>query len=255
MSEKSKNILIGVLLTIIIGLVILMILITTEVISFGTKNEEIDNGNDVVETTKLTESEALTIGKQLYDKMAETKVIEHYLPYCGVKYSEIRNQTMKQFDIFTHGKKDYYESKYSNIDELKNDLRNYFDEQYVNAIVPGEPITDLSVLAKEDCLFADYIIDNGKLYCRAYSAGGWNSNFLDYDIVVNSILENNIYYNVKSKYIKESVLNDLTSSCRIENINNCKEEDLEYKDTTFAIEKNSNDKWIIISTVAPHVNE
>ena len=247
MSEKSKDILIGVLLTVIVGLIILIILIITDTITFSSKFETNQNENNITETTKLTESDAITIGKELYDKMTEIKGLEILLPYCGIKGSEIRNQNMKKYNIYTYGPNEYYETKYSNTDELKNDLRNYMSEAYVNEVVDIEPITDLSVLAKEDYLFTDYIIDNGKLYCRAYSAGGWISGFLGYDISVNSMHENIIVYKIKSKYIKESIFPDGSDRCFKDNPVNCKEEDLEYKDTTFVIEKNSNDKWIVTS--------
>ena len=242
MSEKSKDILIGVLLTVIVGLIILIILIITDTITFSSKFETNQNENNITETTKLTESEAITIGKELYDKMTEIKGLEVLLPYCGVKGSEIRNQSMKKYNISTYGPNEYYETKYSNTDELKNELRNYMSETYVNEVVDREPITDLSLLSKEDYLYVDYIIDNNKLYCRAYSAGGWAPNYLDYDITVNNVEKNIISYNINSKYIKDSALGEI---CNKEKINNCKEEDLEYKDTTFVIEKNSNDKWLV----------
>ena len=147
MSEKSKDILIGVFLTVIVGLIILIILIITDTITFSSKFETNQNENNITETTKLTESEAITIGKELYDKMTEIKGLEVLLPYCGVKGSEIRNQSMKKYNISTYGPNEYYETKYSNTDELKNDLRNYMSEAYVNEVVDIEPITDLSLLS------------------------------------------------------------------------------------------------------------
>lgn len=242
MSEKSKDILIGVLLTIIVSLIILIILITTNTLTFGVKFDNNNNENNKNQSTKLTESDAIKIGEELYDKMTEIKETEVLFPYCGIKMFDIKNQTMKKYNIYTYGELDYYESKYSNIDELKNDLRNYMSEAYVNEIVDKKPIIDLSLLSEEDYLYADYIIENNKLYCRGYTGGGWAPKYLDYDIVTNNIEENKITFNINSEYIKDSSLGEV---CNIEKINNCKEEDLEYKDTTFVIEKNSNDKWIV----------
>ena len=91
MSEKGKDILIGILLTIIIGLIVLIILITTNTISFGSKVEANQNENNITEPTKLSKSEAITIGKELYDKMTEIKETDILYPYCGINKSEILN--------------------------------------------------------------------------------------------------------------------------------------------------------------------
>ena len=146
MSEKNKDILIGVLLTIIIGLIVLIILITTNTISFGSKVKANQNENNITEPTKLLESEAITIGKELYDKMTEIKETDIFYPYCGIDKSEILNLTKRKYNIYGFDNADYYESKYRNIDELKNDLRGLMSDEYINEIVQYDPITDLTLL-------------------------------------------------------------------------------------------------------------
>ena len=248
MSEKNKDVLIGILLTIIIGLIVLIILITTNTISFGSKVEANQNENNISETRKITESEAISIGKKLYDKMTEIKETSVLYPYCGVKMNEINNQTMKKYNVYGMGEANYYESKYNNLDELKNDLRNYMSEEYINEVVYKGVVTDLSLLTQEEYGYSDYIIDNDKLYCRAYNGKGWLSHYLDdYNITVNDIEDNKITYNIKSKYIKETIAYEGKTNCTQYpyDVNKCTEDEIEYKDTTFVIEKNSNDKWIV----------
>lgn len=248
MSEKNKDVLIGILLTIIIGLIVLIILITTNTISFGSKVEANQNENNISETRKITESEAISIGKKLYDKMTEIKETSVLYPYCGVKMNEINNQTMKKYNVYGMGEANYYESKYNNLDELKNDLSNYMSEEYINEVVYKGVVTDLSLLTQEEYGYSDYIIDNNKMYCRAYNGKGWLSHYIgNYEITAKDIEDKKIEFNIRSIYIKQDIAYEGKSDCSKYpyDINNCTKDELDYKDTTFIIEKNSNDKWIV----------
>ena len=94
----------------------------------------------------------------------------------------------------------------------------------------------------------------------AYVILDGDSDLLEYEIPRNLVIIGGISFlilipvliinhNIKSKYISEQLMSTVGSSCNQGNINACSENDFEYKDTKFVIEKNNDGKWIVSSYV------
>lgn len=240
--EKKNNngIIILLMGVIIVILVVLCVLFATGKVSFKTttnENQINDNDNvvDDMEESKLSEVEATSIGKDLYDKATEIFSTWNMLPYCGYSFVEIHNQ--KTINL---GNNVFYESSFNNIDELKNYLLNYLSSEIVESNINEEAQIDLNKITD----YQNYIIYNNKLYCRQNSGKGWLSLYLgNYDIKVNNIQDNKITYIISSYYAK-----DYDTTCNTDAYNgsltNCPSESVIKKDTNFTIEK-QNDKWIV----------
>lgn len=242
-NEKFKNIIIGILIIIIVLLIVLICLIYNKKSDNDNKKVDINSNNEVIEqNNKLSETEAITIGKSLYDKATEIYEVWVLRPYCGFNNEEIYKQPMTNFGINEFIQQ--YDSGMKNLDELKDYLAQYLSDTIINEKIKENAITDLSKVEQ----YSNYVETDGKLYCRANTGKGWlnNSYLNEYKMEVQSITENKIIYNIKSTYINSNLyVDNPNSECSIENSNKCSDSDKEYKDTKFIVEKNSNNKWII----------
>lgn len=248
--NKFKNVLIGMLVVIIVLLLAVIYLVYTGKIGNTAVNDTDNsvNNNDIVTSdNKLSDEEAMNVGQELYDKATEIYEVWVLRPYCGVSSSEIQNQVMVEFDDAAMGKGDYYDSGFASLEALKSELRKYLSDDIINSKITSEAITDTSLLKNIE--YNDYVLQNGKLYCRAFTGKGFMSRYLGkYDMEVSNLEENKITYTIKSTYVTEEAQasgSECWNSINSGN-NNCADNELEYKSTTFTIEKN-NDNWVVTS--------
>ena len=220
--KKKNNGIIILMGIIIIMLIVLCVLFATNTIKF---NDEVINNqtsSQGKEENKITETEASTLGKDLYDKATEIYSVWYLLPYCGYSTEEISGRETVKFE---DDGIEFYESKYSSISELKSELANYFSEDIINSKVDSYDSTYF------------YKTENNKLYCRQTPGKGWLSSYLEkYDIKVSNIEENKVTYTITSYYAKD------INKCN--NIDDCAKDDIETRDTNFTIEK-VNNNWIV----------
>ena len=261
--DKSKNIIIGVLVVMVIilsGVIIYMYMTKDDVIiNLNDNEEQVDNDNGS-EVKKLTEDEAIVIGKELYDKA--TKIYETWvvLPYCGYDLQDINSQSVKSELLGNYGMGNgyYYKSNFSSYDDLVTYLGNWLSEDIINEKVVKsyewnnetyyKYVEDLSLIFGTDSHYSyvDYVLKDGALYCRLDTGKGWVPLYLGiYDITVDGIEENKIIYNIKSTYITQESFSSGSSNCTSGNVNNCTSDQLEYEDTKFIIEKNDSGNWIV----------
>ncbi len=236
--KNNNGKIIGGLIVIIIILSVFCILFATntlELNSIKVKDDNKNKQNNLVENKDkqpelevVSDSEALTLGKDLYDKATEIYSTWVLTPYCGYGSNELYNH--EGVNIGGQPGYSYYESMFNNIDELREYLLKYLSQDIVNSKVPK------NVLENQEEI-ADYIIYNNKLYCRRDAGKGWLSSYLGkYDIKVNSKESSKISYTITSYYTKNEEVCSKYWGCDKSNI--------ETKDTNFTIEK-INDKWIV----------
>lgn len=162
-NEKKNNsgMLVGILIGIIIMLLVFVGLFATGTISFKSTTTS-DNGqtsesNETNESSnKLTESEAITIIKDLYNEDIRY-IFNEKVSYCGDKSDD---------SISSNGFTYYKSSKFHTFNELKEHLENYMTESLLNStsynystVIDGNTITS-------------YIEKDGNLYCNAWNKGG-----------------------------------------------------------------------------------
>lgn len=250
--DKFKNIIIVLLLIIIILLVIVIGFSYATLNNIKTDSSDDKTNNEEVIDDKLSKDEALKVGKELYDKATDIYETWVLFPYCGFTYQEFINKDMVEYSDAAMGNGKYYDSGFKNLEELKEYLAKYLSSDIINNKITKDAVIDLSLLGTSDYAYTDYIVDSGKLYCRSFAGKGWVNRYLgEYDIDVNTIEENKITYIIKSTYVTEAAQasnsecwNSVNSGTNELNTDKCLENELEYKDTTFIIEKN-NDNWIV----------
>lgn len=240
-NEKRKSIIIILLLIIIAILVVLFLFNLNGNIPFKVNGKQKDKVQE--EKKLLTEEQALNIGRELYDEVTEIYLTSTLIPYCGYDYqSSITNET----ELFTqdiYGDLSYQKAKFTSLEDLRNYLSNYLSQDLIGQIVTTDAITDLNDLK----MYTDYIIYNDVLYCRAYTGAGYMSNYLnDYRMSIKTLDESKITFNIKSSYAKVDAGHECLNSIDTWNDEkaNCDSHEIEYKDTTFKIEK-VNDNWIV----------
>lgn len=172
--EKGKNIIIILLLVIVIMLVALCVLFATGTISFNSKtmnndissssnnnmsNTENDNTVDTVETaTKLTNGEAISIVKKLYN--ADVRYIyNQMITYCGEM--ESGEGAYLSIDDFNYTKS----KSFKNLKELENHLKTYMTESLLKSSNYNRSVTSNG---KE---VTSYIEKDGALYCNGWNKG------------------------------------------------------------------------------------
>lgn len=254
-NQTNNKGIITLLIAIIIILSGLCVLFATDTISF--KSNEIDNNDNSDNNSKLlSNKEAVVEGKRLYDKATEIYETWYLIPYCGVvrnKAYEDQNKIEKLGDG-SYGNGSYYKSNFTSLDDLKNHLKQWLSEDIINEKVVksyewnGEThykyVEDLSLLSKKDGHYGyvDYVLKDNTLYCRLDIGKGWLTLYQNkYDIKVDKIEENKITYTITSTYGKQD------SGCYLGMLNSktCEEKDLEYKNTTFVIERNTTGKFVV----------
>lgn len=240
--KNNNGRIIGGLIVIIIILSVFCILFATNTLELNSikvkgddkskQNNLVENKDKQTELEVVSDTEALTLGKDLYDKATEIYSTWVLTPYCGYGSNELYNQ--EGVNIGGQPGYSYYESMFNNIDELREYLLKYLSQDIVNSKVPK------NILENQEEI-ADYIIYNNKLYCRRDAGKGWLSSYLGkYDIKVNSKESSKISYTITSYYAKNR------DECNNNELNflSCDKSNIENKDTNFTIEK-INDKWIV----------
>lgn len=252
------------------GLIVLVIILSLLVVGLGgfivydkvLSNNEIENNdnkkdevnNNDNDSKLLSNEEAVVEGKRLYDKATEIYESWVLIPYCGVARNEIKEGDIEILGDSNYGNGSYYKSNFTSLDDLKNHLKQWLSEDIINEkvvksyVLNGETyynyVEDLSLLSKQDTHYAyiDYVLKDNTLYCRLDTGKGWLTLYQDeYDIKVDKIEENKITYTITSTYAKQD------SDCYLgmSDSKTCKEEDLEYKNTTFVIEKNTTGNFVV----------
>lgn len=253
-----------------IGLKVLVVILSLLVVGLSgfiiydkvlSNNEVENNDNNNVNTDNngsklLSNEEAINEGKRLYDKATEIYETWVLIPYCGVvrnKAYEDENKIEKLGDS-GYGNGSYYKSNFTSLDDLKNHLKQWLSEDIVNekivktSVSNGETfynyVEDVSLLSKKDGHYGyvDYVLKDNTLYCRLDTGKGWLTLYQNkYDIKVDKIEENKITYTITSTYGKQD------SGCYLGMLDSktCEEKDLEYKNTTFVIEKNTTGKFVV----------
>lgn len=245
------------------GLIVLVIILSLLVIGLGvfivydkfnSNNDSENKDNSLNNVELLTNDEALAEGKRLYDKATEIYETWVLTPYCGVIVSDIDEKNIETLGDSGYGNGSYYKSNFTNFDDLKKHLKQWLSDDIINENVTkiyelnGETyykyVEDISLLSNQDSHYGyvDYVLKDNKLYCRLDTGKGWLSTYQDkYDIKVNSIEENKITYTITSTYAKQD------SDCYLGMSANesCSDEDLEYKDTSFVIERNSLGDFVV----------
>lgn len=247
--EKKKNsgMLVGILIGLVIALLVGVGLFATGTIGFKTDvnadNGQTSENNLAEESNIISEQEAITKGKELYEKA--TKVYETWqlLPYCGERSNDEKTITFKSGSSM-------YESNYKDLEELKNYLATFLSNEIINSHIKETAITDSSILDTTGKEYTNYLIKDGKLYCRSNTGKGWLSRYLDsYDIKVNTIKNDIIIYDVKLANVNEYTATQTDSKCTYgSKISDCSENQIEYVDTKFIIKK-INENWKVTDYV------
>ncbi len=266
-NEKSKNIIIALLGIIIVILITLIVLLANGTISFNKKtadNTQLDKNTPEKNNTILTEAEANSIGKELYDKATEIYSVWVLYPYCGYNLlADKSNLKIEKLGDSGMGNGSYYQTNFTNLEELKKYLLQYLSKEIVEEKIVAEYqrngetyynyVTELSLLSSNDFHYGyvDYVLKDNKLYCRLESGKGWlNDRYLgEYSLKTKTIEENKIEFTVTSTYISEETYQKIinnTTECNILNTDKCTNNDKVYKDTDFVIEKIDNN-WVVTS--------
>ena len=113
--NKGKNIIIGILSTIVV--ILGWLLIYGYVFDDSNDNNNLDNNsnNNVnnEEVKNLSNEEALSLGKNLYDKATDIYETWLFYPWCGYSKDDINNQFVYDFGgDYVNG---FYKSPYRNL--------------------------------------------------------------------------------------------------------------------------------------------
>lgn len=229
--KKNQSTVILLLLLVII-LAVLCTLFATGKIKFADlKNESKKETTEKQEDNKLSETEAISQGNKLYKKANKVYSVWKLLPYCGYDLIEIYNQTGVKLDS-NNSYIEYYESKYSSVEDLKKDLSNFLSTEIINAKISEDNDTF-------------YKVNNNKLYCRKTLGNGWVTPYLNkYDLKINTIEEKKITYTVTSYYAID--FTKCKNSSNNMSVSDCEESNIETKNTNFTIEK-VNNNWVVTS--------
>ena len=243
-TKNNGGLLIGILIGIIIVLLVVTALFATGTFEFKTKiTNDAKQTNDkitVEENDELSDEEdVLAIGKELYDKA--TKVFETWqlLPYCGERPTDGKILSFKSGSIM-------YETNFKNLDELKKYLASFLSDKIINSRINEQPITDVSILDNPEKAYTNYLITDGKLYCRSNTGKGWLSRYLNsYDMQVDTIKDDIVKFDVKIANVNEKVALQSDSKCTYgSKISDCTDEQIEYVNTKFIIKK-VNNNWVV----------
>lgn len=252
------------LVIIIIILVVLCILFATDTIIINNKvevNNTSDNTNENVDGNVLTNEEAISIGKNLYDKATEIYSTWVLRPYCGYNSIEIEQVEAEELGNSDIGNGRYYKSDFRTLNELKDYLMTYLSKEIVDAKVyessewNGEIyynyVTDISLLSTNDTHYGyiDYVLKDDSIYCRLDTGKGWLSYYLGiYEISPKTIEEDRIVYEILSLYAKEIASEKCQNAVWDGNLDYCKDDEIEKRTTQFIIEK-TNNNWVVTSYI------
>lgn len=165
----------------------------------GTYIKKLDIDKKVIKDTKKLIDKAL-----LYYKGNMLGV------YCG----ETTGTKTIEFEGDMTG--NYVKSEYKNIEELKNYVLSFLDEDLISIKLELSDIDNLKY-------YDNYYEIDGSLYCRNYVGTGVDSYYTgNYDIEIISYSDNKTIVNIAYQYISDA------SDCELEEISNCSRNDFVY---------------------------
>ena len=165
-------------------------------------------------------SNVLNNVRELIDKANDYYDNSVLKAYCGTS-----NGT-KIIDFGNNMPGEYVKSEYKNIEELKNYLYSFLDKSLIKLKLE---LSDINSPKYYD----NYYEIEGNLYCRNYAGKGWLTYYTNnYDIEVTNVSDNKINVNIAYQYINED------SSCELEKIEDCKNNDFVYEIGKVVIENN-----------------
>ena len=164
--------------------------------------------------------ETLDNVKRLIDKANDYYDNSVLKAYCG------STNGSKIIDFEDNMNGEYVKSEYKNIEELRNYLYSFLDKSLVKLKL------ELSDINNPKYYDNYYVIDDN-LYCRNYAGKGWLTYYTNnYDIEVTDVSSNKINVNIAYQYINEN------SSCSLDKIDGCKNNDFVYEIGKIVIEDN-----------------
>lgn len=148
--------------------------------------------------------------KKLIDKALLYYKGNMFGAYCG----DTTGSKIMAFSNGMTGK--YVKSEYENIEELKNYVLSFLDEDLISIKFELSDIDNSKY-------YDNYYEIDGSLYCRSYVGTETNSYYTgNYDIEVTSYSEDKTMINIVYRYI------DQDSDCDIEDISSCSRNDFVY---------------------------
>lgn len=156
-------------------------------------------------------SDVISDVRNLVDKVNDYYEGSVLTAYCG----NASDKKEIQFDDNMTG--EYVKSEFSNLDELKNYLYSFMDEDLIDIKFTLSDIDNPKY-------YDNYYEIDGKLYCRNYAGKGWNSSYTgNYDVEVVSYSDDEILVNIVYQYIDEN------SDCNIDDLSSCSRSDFVYE--------------------------
>ncbi|MBQ8192767.1 MAG: hypothetical protein IJZ46_01695 [Bacilli bacterium] len=123
----------------------------------------------------------------------------------------------------------YLKSEYKTLDELKNYLLSFLDEDVFTSKLKLSDINNAKY-------YDDYYEIDGNLYCRNYSGKGWLTYYTDnYDYEIVSVSDNKISVNIAYEYLNEENL--YGEKCNLNNLSSCSNANFNYELGKVVIEK------------------
>lgn len=149
------------------------------------------------------EQSVINNARELIDKANEYYEGNVLRAYCG------DTSGTKTIDFDGNMTGEYLKSQYKTIDELKNYLLSFLDEDLIQIKLELSDINNPKY-------YDNYYEIDGNLYCRNYAGKGWLTYYTgNYDIEVTSISDNKVNLNIAYEYINEN------SDCKLEEISSC----------------------------------
>jgi len=155
--------------------------------------------------------DVLSNTRELIDKANEYYEESVLKAYCG------DSNSTKTIDFGSNMTGEYVKSQYKNIDELKNYLLSFLDEDLIDIKLELSDIDNPKY-------YDNYYVIDGDLYCRNYAGKGWLTYYTgNYDIEITSVSDNKITLNIAYEYVNEN------SDCKLEEISSCGRNDFVYE--------------------------
>lgn len=131
--------------------------------------------------------------------------------YCGTSSGS------KTIDFDNNMTGEYVKSQYKDIEELKNYLLSFLDDDLIDIKLELSDIDNPKY-------YDNYYEIDGSLYCRNYAGKGWITYYTgNYDVEITSYSDNKITLNIAYEYINEN------SDCELDKLSSCSNSDFVYE--------------------------
>lgn len=158
--------------------------------------------------------------KNLIDKANDYYDNSVLKAYCG------KTSSSRIINFENNMTGEYVKSEYKNIEELKNYLLSFLDEDLITIKLELSDINNPKY-------YDNYYEIDGDLYCRNYAGKGWMTTYTgNYDIEVIDVSNDNIKLNIAYQYVSES------SDCSLDELSSCGRNDFIYEIGKITIENN-----------------